>query len=200
MQKKMLNYRGSTGDDVSIKFVPAKGSKCVKAKFTTNTALLTPTKISTSTQTRNTSQTQTSKFTKDNHENKEENKGTSAMMKHREGEEEEEEEDVCRLCYRRAGTVSEKKLNSPWVKCSVEKCNYWVHTKCIGFWPKNEHDTSDLFRKFLTSVNFFCSPHHPNRTKTCPLRASNNTTSKTYPLRASNNTASKTYPLRASNK
>ena len=49
----------------------------------------------------------------------------------------------CRVCHWRAGTIAEKRYDSQWVKCLVDRCVYWAHSKYIGFWPKD--DMRDLF-------------------------------------------------------
>ena len=164
-QKKMLNYAGSTGDDVMIRFVPAKGTKCISAKYTTNTSLLTPEKMNAATQTSTSTQT--------THLNKSKNKTSTTQTSTSTKRSNDNDEDVCRICTRRSGTVAEKKFNSQWVNCSVDGCTYWVHTKCVGFYPKDEEDMRDLFYKSLSFMYYFCPKHLPSKPRSNILRPNN---------------------------
>ena len=71
---------------------------------------------------------------------------------------------VCQICFRRNGTTSEYNFNSEWINCSHSRCDYWVHIKCKGFYPKATADGGGHYELFISSlddVDFFGCPDRP---------------------------------------
>ena len=162
----------TTGDNVLVKIEPPAGSKAMGSHFATDPDMLPRRMVSSGTQTSPpkssnmlnvtpgrkrksgaTAATTTPKTSKFADTKSSKGASTSGF-----------DSQVCQICFRRNGTNAEYNWNSEWIKCSHSGCNYWVHIKCKGFYPKATADGGGHYELFISSlddVDFFGCPDHP---------------------------------------
>ena len=60
----------------------------------------------------------------------------------------------CRICEVKHGSKLDNDYDSPWIDCSANKCEIWLHLYCLGFMTE---DGSDV------KADWFCRNHQPRK-------------------------------------
>ena len=60
----------------------------------------------------------------------------------------------CCICEVKHGSKLDNDYDSPWIGCSANKCETWLHLYCLGFMSDNGSDVK---------ADWFCKKHHPRK-------------------------------------
>ena len=73
-------------------------------------------------------------------------------------------ENYCRVCRVGFKTDEDQDVDSLWVGCAMENCDYWVHCKCTNIFYCNDNSGRKSLDAWSTN-HYFCNNHMPSRSR-----------------------------------
>lgn len=67
--------------------------------------------------------------------------------------------DICQKCEIIYNSDADIEKDSLWISCSMESCEWWVHSKCLNIYVPNDENGKKILNAMRSTI--FCNEHMP---------------------------------------